>query len=88
MERQEVYRRIDDERAYQEKRWNVGLRDGDVHDAEKSPEVWLLYIEHCLTNAKENAYHLDRESALADIRKIAALAVAALEIHGCPERIS
>ena len=87
MERNEVYRRIDGERAYQEKRWNTGLREGDRTDADKSPEVWLLYIEHCLNQAKEDAYYLKPHKVMEDIRKIAGLAVAAMEVHGCPERI-
>ena len=31
--------------------------------------------------------HVDTEGALAEVRKVAALAVRTMEIHGCPERI-
>jgi hypothetical protein len=86
MKRTEVYRRINQERAYQQKRWVDGKGEGDTSDEEKSIPEWVAYIEHHLDEAKLNLYHLHRDAALDSIRKIAALAVAALEVHGCPER--
>lgn len=82
MERSEVYRRIDGERAYQQAQ---GLPD------ERTIDEWLSSINHYWCNAyasgdnprqriKDNAFGLD------DIRKVAALAVAALEQYGCPPR--
>ena len=38
------------------------------------------------TKAKNENYHLNKDATLVEIRKIAALAVRAMEIHGCPER--
>ena len=86
MERTEVYKRIDGERDYQDYRWNTNLREGDVSDEEKPPAEWINYIEFHLSEAKRFNYLLNKEGALEEIRKVAALAVRALEIHGCPER--
>jgi hypothetical protein len=82
LQRTDVYKRINGERDYQDQRWH-----GCVPDEEKSVAEWLNYIEYHLSKAKERVYHLNTEEALAELRKVAALAVRAMEIHGCPERI-
>jgi len=87
MERKEVYRQIDNERDYQDLRWNSNLREGDIPDEEKPVAEWINYIEYHLNKAKTANYQLNKESSLAELRKVAALAVRALEIHGCPERM-
>jgi hypothetical protein len=87
MEREHVYKRIDAERKYQDLRWSSDLRIGDVSDEEKPVSEWLNYIEYHLSKAKDCNYHLEKNNALAELRKVAALAVRAMEIHGCPERI-
>ncbi|MFA5366599.1 MAG: hypothetical protein WC333_01840 [Dehalococcoidia bacterium] len=87
MFRQDVYKRIDKERDYQDLRWNTNLREDEVPDEEKPVSEWLNYIEFHLSKAKNWNYHLDKEKSLAELRKVAALAVRAMEIHGCPERI-
>ena len=86
MEREHVYKRIDAERKYQDLRWNSALREGDVPDEEKPVAEWLNYIEYHLSKAKDCNYHLRKDDALEELRKVAALAVRAMEIHGCPER--
>jgi hypothetical protein len=86
MERSEVYHRIDQEREYQIQRWEDGRRVGDKSDSEKDLGTWIIYIEDQLNKAKSELYHLREEEAKARLRKIAALAVAAMEVHGCPER--
>jgi hypothetical protein len=87
MEREHVYKRIDAERKYQDLRWNSGQHAGDTPDEEKPVAEWLNYIEYHLSKAKDCNYHLNKMDALAELRKVAALAVRAMEIHGCPERI-
>lgn len=87
MEREEIYRQIDKERDYQQRRWDVRQKKDGVRDADKEPETWILYIEHHLSLAKFAAYNLDKQNTMAELRKIAALAVAAMEIHGCPDRL-
>jgi hypothetical protein len=44
-------------------------------------------MEYHISKAKEHVYHLDSVGALAEIRKVGALAVRTMEIHGCPERV-
>jgi len=87
MERKEVYKRIDGERDYQDKAW-VARRTADgTPDEEKGVAEWITYIEHHLREAKNAVYYLDTNQALAEIRKVTALGVRAMEIHGCPERV-
>lgn len=87
MERKEVYKCLDIERDYQDLRWGSRREKNNTPDAEKPPAEWINYIEHHLSKAKEQVYLLEDENALAEIRKVAALAVRCLELHGCPERI-
>lgn len=82
MQRCDVYKCIDEERNYQDQRWH-----DCVPDKEKAIAEWLNYIEYHLEKGKERVYHQSSDEALAELRKIAALAVRAMEIHGCPERI-
>jgi hypothetical protein len=86
MERHDVYKCIDSERKYQDMRWNTDLREDQIPDEDKPVAEWLNYIEYHLSKAKNENYHLNKESALDELRKVAALAVRAMEIHGCPER--
>jgi hypothetical protein len=82
MKRQDVYRLIDGERDYQDKKWNPSTTTSDgIH----SVEEWLVYIEDYVNEAK---HILARESKdVADIRamnimrKVAAMAVCAMEQH-------
>ena len=85
MERKDVYKRIDGERNYQDIVGESGQR-GDSPDEEKPVSEWVNYIEYHLSKAKDKVYHLRKDDALEELRKVAALAVRAMEIHGCPER--
>lgn len=86
MERKRVYNIIDSELKYQEHRWDEGNKMSRIPDEEKSVSEWILYMEHHLALAKEAIYFLKPESALSEIRKVTALGVRSMEIHGCPER--
>jgi hypothetical protein len=86
MEKEEVYRRINGELIYQDVRWDNDMRPDNIPDEDKPVAEWLNYIEFHLEKAKNCNYHLKRQLALAEIRKIAALSVKALIVHGCPER--
>lgn len=80
--REEALEAVEAEREYQDQRWG-----GSVHDANESVGNFLIYIERYLDKAK-NAY-VDAnhsEPALHEVRKIAALAVACMEVHGAPKR--
>ena len=86
MERSEVYRCIDGERDYQDWKWDVRKHENSLPDEEKPVPEWINYIEYHINMCKMSIYNLDKEQALSDMRKIAALAVRCLEIHGCSER--
>jgi hypothetical protein len=87
MERHEVYKRIDTERDYQDLCWTPRREINGISDEEKPPAEWINYMEYHIAKAKEEVYFLHNEEVLAHIRKVAALAVRCLELHGCPERI-
>lgn len=75
-ERKEVYELIDSERSYQEERW---------HGHKHSPQEWLTYIRDYCEEALHVGTREDDATCLpkqmANIRKIGALAVAAMEQH-------
>ena len=79
--REEVLEAVEGEREYQDERW------GAEHDKQESIGNFLIYIERYLSKAKDayiDANHA--EPALHEVRKIAALAVACMEVHGAPRR--
>ncbi len=86
MERREIYKCIDCERDYQDKNWGSRRQMDGTPDEEKPVAEWINYIEFHIAKAKDKVYHLDTVGATAELRKVAALAVRAMEIHGCPER--
>ncbi|MEA3295872.1 MAG: hypothetical protein U9Q27_01885 [Patescibacteria group bacterium] len=87
MERKEVYKKIDDERTYQDLKWGDRMEINGVKDADKPLSEWINYIEFHLSKAKAAIYHLNAQEAKAELRKVTAIGVRALEIHGCPDRI-
>ena len=87
MERKEVYKRIDGERNYQDLTWVARRTLDGTPDEEKSVAEWINYMEFHLAKAKNEIYYLKTKDALAELRKVTALGVRAMEIHGCPERI-
>jgi len=78
MERAEVYRLIDEEREHQDARWG-----GRPHDEGHSPDDFLAFMDRYLLLAKPEE---GKDFALTCVRKIAALAVACMEVHGAPPR--
>jgi hypothetical protein len=82
-----VYDLIDDERAYQSRRWN---EDTTASGGNHTPTEWLVYMQHYLNRAiAEASTNADPEAAelvMDNIRKITAMGVAAMEQNGCPPR--
>ena len=84
MKREDVYKLIDGERAYQierHKNHKVPHRDEDHSVAD-----WITYIEYNVTKVKFWIYHLETEHALREIRKVTALGVACMEYNETPPR--
>jgi len=77
--RKEVYVAIDSERDYQDNKWRNAY-----DDSEWSAGDWLIFIERYLNKAKDTLG--DEDATLDNIRKIAGLAVAAMEYKGAPMR--
>lgn len=86
MKKKKVYKRVDGELEYQELKWVVRRDANGTPDESKPPAEWVNYMQHHMNEANTAIYNLDDEEALAQIRKVVALGVRALMIHGCPER--
>jgi hypothetical protein len=85
MEREEVYKLINTEVDYAEKRGKGNENYAD--DSKKQIETWILYMEEYLHLARKDCLKsLDKTYALENIRKIAALAVACMQHNETPSR--
>lgn len=83
--RADVYAAIDGERDYQ----SAGLGNSKRHEGmpPMTPGEYLLCMEKCLADAREVWYRPDGSKACLDhVRKVAALAVSCMELHGAPRR--
>lgn len=80
MTREEVYKAIDSERKYQDRKWK------DHDDKKNHMSDWILYIERYLGKLKNALYKNDWFEVQENLRKTAALGVAASEALGIPER--
>ena len=81
MKREKVYEAIDSERDYQDSKWK------DLNDSYNKPADWALYIERHLGIMKEKIYKGDAYGTQEQMRKIAALCVAAGECLGMQNRL-
>jgi hypothetical protein len=77
MDRQEVYKCIDEERAHQEA---AGMRD------ERELGKWLASIGYYEYQAWVALDSNDADKALICIRDMTAAAIACMEQYGCPPR--
>ena len=89
MKREDVYKLIDGERDYQNLKWNIAT----TSDSKRSLEEWFMYIEDYVNEAKHILSRETRKSRqTADIRagnimrKVAAMAVFAMEQHNVEQR--
>ena len=87
MSRKVVYKAIDSERNYQDSRWN---EETTSSGGQHSPEEWFMYIEDYVNEAK---HILSRKNvneaypkAMDIMRKVAGMAVAAMEQNGTNNR--
>ena len=87
MKREETYRIIDEEREHQDRKWK------DLENVTSNVSSIILFMEHHLLRAREAAATGDERTgqeacirAMDEIRKVAALAVYAGEVHGMPSR--
>jgi hypothetical protein len=88
MKREDVYKLIDGERAYQDKRWSVETTDSEGKHS--SPVEWIAFMEDYLLEAKHilsrNSVSVSYPKAMDIIRKITAMGVAAMEQIPTPAR--
>lgn len=75
--RKQVYEAIDTERAYQDRKWG-----GENHDEQHCVADWVIFMNKHIADAMMAVYNLDNVTAMDSVRKIAALAVAAMENRG------
>jgi hypothetical protein len=81
MKREDVYKLIDGERDYQDKKWCSGLTESDgIHT---SACDWLVYMHDYIQEAmhfvSRNGDPEARDFAMENIRKVTAMGVAAME---------
>lgn len=87
MIREVVFELINEERDYQDTRWtSETTTSGGLH----SWEEWLTYIADYVQEAQHILSRESKQNAHArvgaNMRKIAAMAVCAMEQHGAPSR--
>ena len=83
--RLKAYSAVDSERNYQDAGRGNAKRHEDM--PEMTPGEFLLCREHCLATARASWYKPDGSVACLDhVRKITALGVQCMEIHGAPHR--
>lgn len=87
MKRKDVYKEIDIEIEYGDKKWvEKNLKNGIV-DKNQLLSEWINYMDNHLSDACDFNYFGEHDEALGELRKVVALGVTALEIYGCPSRI-
>jgi len=86
VKREDVYAAIDSERDYQDAGKGNANRHANALDRFLPGEI-ILCMEKCLADAREAWYKPDGGTAcLPFIRKVAGLAVLAMENYGAPKR--
>jgi hypothetical protein len=86
MTRENVYLAVDSERRYQDAGAGNAARHADQPKA-MSPGEFILCMEKCLADARAAWYKPDGGIACLDyVRKVTALGVQCMELHGAPPR--
>lgn len=83
--RANVYAAVDSERAYQDAQAGNAKR----HEGQPpmTPGEYILCMEKCLADAREAWYRPDGGTKCLDfVRKVTALGVGCMELHGAPRR--
>ena len=83
--REQVYSAINTKRDYQD----AGRGNAKRHEGQPAmtPGEYILCMEKCLEDARTTWYRQDGgELCLNHVRKVAALSVACMELHGAPPR--
>ena len=79
--RADVYNAINGERNYQDAKWG-----GPEQDKLRSVGDFLIYMSQYIVRAKRTYTEGNEKAALEEIRKVTALGVVCMEVHGAPER--
>jgi len=87
MKRKDVYKEIDIEIEYANKKWVEKNLNNGIVDKKQALKEWIQYIDTYLSYARDYDYFGEYDEALGELRKVVALGVTALEIYGCPSRI-
>ena len=84
--RSEAFDAIDDERKFQDDREGDIKSNGSAGDGTRTQHEYILYITEWTNRLREQAFMPGVDSIQDNIRKVAALCVAAMEEHGSPKR--
>lgn len=84
--REQVYATVDSERRYQDAGAGNAQRHPDT-DKAMTPGEFILCMEECLAHARAAWYKPNGgQASLPFIRKVTALGVHCMELHGAPPR--
>lgn len=87
-QRTDVYKALDSERAYQNKKWwRPGSPESAAGHNPHTITEWLTYMQYYVNKGLEVQTLSHNEGEGLDfLRKVAALGVAGMEQHGAPTR--
>lgn len=86
--REEVYKALDSERSYQDKKFDKTLSSDRVGDGSRTIDEFVLYISGLAGELVQLASHLSSpDEKLNMVRKIGGLCVQCMEQHGAPKRL-
>lgn len=79
MTREEVFNVLSMEREYQKEKWD------DIEE-KNQPKDFVKYMKQYMAHVSSALKMGKTEEAMSQLRKVTALGVAALEMHGAPSR--
>lgn len=87
MKREDVYKILDEERDYQDGKWNHVDHKGKSPTELNSVGDFITYMDHYFMKAKQNyTTNSGNKQALDALRKMVSLGVACFEQHGVTDR--
>lgn len=85
-DRATVYKAIDSERDYQQKKWRHIRGEHELKESQHPVSSWILFMEEYLARARRfstgGETGMAHVNTMSEIRKVAALAVACMEHRG------
>lgn len=85
---EKVFEIIKDERAFQRRRWGIVNEEGIEREPAREVGDFIVFMEKYLQDARTQYTEKPSDTpALEELRKVIALGVQCLQLHGCPARV-